>query len=231
AEGNVLPTADKKRYGEFVDGFSEMNELRERLGNVSGHLSQFAPKVDDRYSQPEYETDWHDCLLDLGISALKSGITSVLTIGSGRGEIFGAWKGLGVEQQGHNLGHMPQPDNPIWIKIRQYNCRMLVRLMEELESVPEGSGTMMDNTLIVYTSNNADRQHTSGANWPVMLLGNANGAFKTGRFTQLDGSRPINALYSSILKASGVDCDRFNMSDKVAAKFDSGSGPLKEILA
>ena len=47
-------------------------------------------------TNPEFETDWHDCLLDLGISALTSGITNTLTIGSGRGEIFGAWKGLGI---------------------------------------------------------------------------------------------------------------------------------------
>lgn len=231
AKGNELPGADQRRYGQYVQGFEEINGLRERLSQVSDHLRKFAPKVDDRYTRPEFETDWHDALLDLGIASLKSGITSVLTIGSGRGEIFGAWKGLGVEQQGHNLGHMDQPDNPIWIKIRQYNSRMLVRLMEELESVPEGSGTMMDNTLIVYTSNNADKQHTNGANWPVMLLGNCGGAFKSGRFTQLDGKRPINALYASILEASGVRCDRFNMSEKLASKFDSGNGPLKEILA
>jgi hypothetical protein len=230
AKGVSLRGADKQRYGQYVQGFNDINGLRERLGSVSDHLRQFAPEVDDRYTQPEFETDWHDILLDLGISALKSGITSVLTIGSGRGEIFGAWKGLGVEQQGHNLGHMKQPDNPIWIKIRQYNSRMLVKLMEELEKVPEGSGTMMDNTLIVYTSNNADKQHTNGANWPVMLLGNCGGAFKTGRFTQLDGKRPINALYTTILKASGVECERFNMSKKLAKKFDSGSWPLKQLL-
>ena len=231
AEGKALPTADQARYGEFVQGFNDMNGLRERLGGVSDHLRNFAPKVDDAYANPEFETDWHDRLLDLGVSALKSGITSVLTIGSGRGEIFGAWKGVGVEEQGHNLGHMVQADNPVWIKIRQYNSRLLVRLMEELESVPEGSGTMMDNTLIVYTSNNADKQHTDGSNWPVMLLGNCNGAFKSGRFTQLDGKRPINALYTSILKTAGVDAERFNMSDQMAAKYDSGSGPIKEILA
>ena len=231
AKGQSLPTADKQRYGQYVKGFSDMNGLRERLASVSDHLRKFAPKVDDRYTNPEFETDWHDCMLDLGIAALKSGITSVLTVGSGRGEIFGAWKGLGVEQQGHNLGHMKQPDNPIWIKIRQYNSRMLVKLMQELESVPEGSGTMMDNTLIVYTSNNADKQHTSGANWPVVLLGNYGGAFKTGCFTQLDGKRPLNALYTSILRASGVNVDRYNMSEQMAAKFDSSNGPLKEILA
>lgn len=231
ASGTSLPVGDARRYGQFVQGFGEMNGLRERLTGVSDHLRQFAPSVDAEYTRPEFETDWHDRLLDLGISALKAGITNVLTIGSGRGEIFGSWKGLGVEKQGHNLGHMDQPDNPIWIKIRQYNCRMLVRLMEHLESVPEGSGTMMDHTLIVYTSNNADKQHTNGANWPVMLLGNANGAFKTGRFTQVEGKRPINALYTSILRASGVEVDRFNMDEKMAANFDSASGPLREVLA
>ncbi|MDB4284164.1 DUF1552 domain-containing protein [Akkermansiaceae bacterium] len=231
AKGTSLPVSDQQRYHEFTQGFSDMNGLRERLADVSDHLQKFAPKVDDRYSDPVFETDWHDTLLDLGISALKSGTTSVLTIGSGRGEIFGSWKGLGVEKQGHNLGHMAQAGNPIWDKIRQYNTQMLVKLMEELESVPEGSGTMMDNTLILYTSNNADKQHTNGATWPVMLLGNCGGAFKSGRFTQLDGTRPINALYSSILRSTGVNVDRFNMSEKMAARYDSATGPLREVLA
>lgn len=230
-KGRSLPASDQQRYDQYVQGFKNINGLRDRLDTVASHLRQFAPKVDERYTKPEFETDWHDCLLDLGISSLTSGITNTLTIGSGRGEIFGAWKGLGVTEQGHNLGHMDQPDNPIWIKIRQYNSRMLVRMMEKLESVPEGSGTMMDNTLIVYTSNNADKQHTNGANWPVMLLGDLDGAFKTGCFTQMDGKRPINSLYTSLLRAAGQNVDRFNMTDKLAKKFDDSTGPLKEVLA
>jgi len=230
-KGRALPSNDQKRYGQFVQGFRDVNGLRDRLDTVADHLRKFAPAVDERYSKPKFDTDWHDVLLDLGISALTSGITNTLTIGSGRGEIFGAWKGLGIEQQGHNLGHIKQAGNPIWIKIRQYNSRMLVKIMETLDSVPEGSGTMMDNTLIVYTSNNADKQHTNGANWPVMLLGNFDGAFKTGCFTQLDGKRPINALYTSLLRAAGKNVDRYNMDEKLAKKFDTGTGPLREVLA
>ncbi len=230
SKGQALPNNDKARYGQFVQGFRDVNGLRDRLKTVADHLRTFAPEVDERYKKPEFETDWHDCLLDLGISALTSGITNTLTIGSGRGEIFGAWKGLGVEEQGHNLGHMDQPDNPIWIKIRQYNSRMLPRIVETLERVPEGSGTMMDHTLIVYTSNNADKQHTNGANWPVMLLGNLDGAFKTGCFTQLDGKRPLNALYTTLLRAAGQNVDQFNMDGKLAKQFDSTSGPLRDLL-
>ncbi|HBJ34158.1 MAG TPA: hypothetical protein DDZ51_05220 [Planctomycetaceae bacterium] len=231
AKGQSLPKSEGQRYGQFVQGFRDGIELRERLDTVSDHLRKFAPKVDDRYTKPQFETDWHDCMLDLGISSLAAGVTNTLTIGSGRGEIFGAWKGLGIDQQGHNLGHMDQPDNPIWIKIRQYNSRMLVRIIQALESVPEGSGTMMDNTLIVYTSNNADSQHTSGANWPVMLLGNCGGIFKSGCFTQVEGKRPINALYTTLLRVAGQNVDHFNMSEQLAKQFDRGTGPLTEVLA
>ena len=229
--GMNLPRAEQTRYQQFVNGFQDLNSLRQKLGHVSDHLRTFAPKVDELYRNPTYETDWHDRLLNLGISALASGITNTLTIGSGRGEIFGSWKGLSVEEQGHNLGHMDQPDNPIWIKIRQYNSRMLVKIMETLDTIPEGSGSMMDHTLIVYTSNNADKQHTNGANWPVMLLGNFDGAFKTGCFTQIDGKRPINSLYTTLLQTAGSQCERFNMSDSLTRTFDTGNGVLGDILA
>jgi hypothetical protein len=64
-----------------------------------------------------------------------------------------------------------------------------------------------------------------------MLLGDCGGMFKTGCFTQLDGKRPINALYTTLLRAAGQNVDRFNMSEQLAKKFDSGTGPLKEVLA
>lgn len=227
----TLPAADAERYSSYVDGFRDINHLREQLSDISDHLKNFAPEYGKKFTEPEFETDWHDSLLDLGIAALKSGITNTLTIGSGRGEIFGAWKGLGITEQGHNLGHMEQPGNDIWVKIRQYNSRMLVKLVEELESMPEDGGTMMDNTLIVYTSNNAEKQHSAGQDWPFILVGNCGGTVKTGQFTQLDGTRPINAMHTTLLHAIGAPCDRFNMDKSLAAKFDSGVGPIEQLLA
>ncbi len=227
----ALPAGERERYGSYVDGFRDINGLRERLAGISDHLAAFAPAYDEKFLQPRFETDWHDALLDLGIAALKAGLTSVLTIGSGRGEIFGAWKGLGIVEAGHNLGHMKQPDNPIWVKIRQYNCEMLVKIMEALESMPEGEGTMMDNTLIVYSSNNADKQHTGGENWPFILLGNCSGRLRTGQYMHMDGRRPINALYATLLHAVGAPRDRFNMDRSVADVHDAKVGPIEELMA
>ena len=226
-----LLESDLALYGSYVNGFSDINDLRSKLSDYSGPLKKYQPEYSEKYLSPQYETDWHDALLDIGIAALKSGLTNTLTIASGRGDVWGSWEGLGIETTGHFLGHMEQEGNPIWHKIRQYNCRMLVKLMKSLESVPEGEGTMMDNTLIVYTSNNADKQHTSATTWPFILLGNLGGQFKTGRFTQFDRTRPINALYTTILHAIGAPCDRYNMDEASARTLDSSSGPLEELLA
>ena len=115
---------------------------------MSGVLKRHAPTIDDRYTKPKFEIDWHDCLLEIGISALTSGLTNTLTIASGRGSVTESWKGIGVETVGHRLGHIGQLID-MWVRIRQYNCRMLVQIIEALERVPEGNGTMMDNTIIV----------------------------------------------------------------------------------
>jgi len=225
-----LPQGESERYATYVNGFRDINGLRDKLSKVSGQLKKHAPKVDERYTNPKFETDWHDALLEIGIAALQANLTNVLTIGSGRGEIFGAWKGLDIISAGHNLGHMKQPDNPIWIKIRQYNCEMLVKLMKALEKIPEGTGSMMDNTLIVYSSNNGNKQHTKGENWPFVLLGNGSGRFKTGQFTHVP-NRPLNDLYATFLHGVDAPVDHFNMDKNIARTYGSKPGPIEELLA
>ena len=87
----------------------------------------------------------------------------------------------------------------------------------------------MDNTLIVYSSNNADKQHTDGTNWPFVLLGSGGGRFKTGQYTAIK-DRPINDLYATFLHGAGAPVDRFNMDKNMAATYLSKLGPIEELL-
>jgi hypothetical protein len=225
-----LPLSDGERYNRYVSGFRELNGLNEKLSKISDQLKKYVPKLDDRYTNPKFETDWHDALLEIGIAALQANLTNVLTIASGCGEYFGSWKGLGITDSGHGLGHIDQPGNPIWTKIRQYNCEMLVKLMKALEATPEGSGSMMDNTLIVYSSNNAEKQHSEGATWPFVLLGNGGGRFKTGQYTNIK-ERPVNDLYATFLRGVGASVDHFNLDKNMANITQSKAGPIEELLA
>ena len=102
---------------------------------------------------------------------------------------------------------------------------MLVKLVKELESMPEGDGSMMDHSLIVYTAI-MHKQHASGANWPFILIGNPNGPIKTGQFTQME-KRPINDLYNTLLHAAGINSDRFNMDKNFAENYHSKAAQSK----
>ena len=216
-------------FNNYSSGIRSLNQMKEGLKAVSGTLRKFKPKFDEVYTNPGFETEWHDRLLNIGIAALQANITNVLTIGSGRGTVDGSWKGLGVAKQGHFLGHMKQAGDEIWTKIRNYNCEMLVKIIKALEAIPEGNGNMMDNTLIVYTSNNGESQHTNGTNWPFVLIGNGGGAFKTGQMLKMN--RPLNDLYTTFLHGIGKPVERFNISNKLAIQHGSKSGPIKELLA
>ena len=51
--GITLPARDRERYGSYVDGFRDINGLRERLAHVSDHLKNFVPKYDERFLELE----------------------------------------------------------------------------------------------------------------------------------------------------------------------------------
>ena len=119
--------------------------------------------------------------------------------------------------------------------------------MKKLESTPEGNGTMLDNTLLVFTSDSANRQHTGGETWPFVLGGNLGWRLKMGRLVaypmkergtlgewNYHGSaaptnHTINSLYCTLLHAAGAPREHFNLAG--SNKEDpSQHGAMKELL-
>jgi hypothetical protein len=229
-----LPGAEREKFRPYLEGHEEAGERRRALLKMADTLAKHAPALDDSFTKPRFETDWWDASLGVALGALKSGATNVVTIASGLCTVGGTWTGWGATTTGHTLGHTSQLENPDWLKIRRANMAMLVRIMKELESVPEGKGTMMDNTVIVYTSCAAESQHSTGNRWPFLLLGNLGGKLRTGRYLHYPlepkaKSRTINALYTTLLHAVGAPRDRFNLEGGL--KDLDRAGPLPELLA
>jgi hypothetical protein len=228
-----LPAGERDKFRPFLEGHEEAGTRRRELLKMADVLARHAPKLDDKFHKPRFETDWWDASLSVGIGALASGVTNVLTIASGLCTVAGTWTGWGATTTGHTLGHTSQLENPDWLKIRRASLEMLVRVMKALEAVPEGRGTMMDNTLIVYTSCAGESQHSTGNRWPFLLLGDLGGTLRAGRFVHYPlephaKSRTVNALYATLLHAAGAPRDRFNLDG--ALKDLDRAGPLPELL-
>ena len=179
------------------------------------------------------------CNATVAAASLIGGLTNVATICSGACDTNGYFEGLGLDEQDlHVLGHFRGSEGRTWQQLytvlRKYHFKQIAELIRKLEAVPEGYGTMMDNTVIVYTSDGAETHHSKGREWPFVLIGNLQNRLKSDRYVEYPavgnaGNRTINALYCTLLHAAGLKRDHFNLSGDYK-KIDK-HGPLPELLS
>ena len=80
----------------------------------------------------------NDAIFELGIAAQQAIRPSTLPLPPGVAKFLVKYlHGLDISTQGHPVSHMQQAENDIWYKIRSYNCDMLLKLYNTLESTPE----------------------------------------------------------------------------------------------
>jgi hypothetical protein len=127
------------------------------------------------------------------------------------------------------------------VPIRKFHAQRVADLAKRLDAIPEGNGTMLDNTLIVWMSDSGEAHHGFCGEWPMVLVGNLGGRLKTaGRFLQypayqqhadqIPGHRTIANFYLALLHAMGDKREQFGERD-LNLKGADQSGPLTEILA
>tara|TARA_B110000881_G_C18580847_1_gene521606 strand:- start:1924 stop:2235 length:312 start_codon:yes stop_codon:yes gene_type:complete len=99
----------------------------------------------------------------------------------------------------------------------------------KLKAMPEGNGTMLDNTLIIYLSDATEKHHGSCLEWPFILLGGLAGRYLQYPGYGTEGHRTIANLYNTLMHAVGKPQDQFGRLDVNLAK-GLQRGPLPELL-
>jgi hypothetical protein len=151
----------------------------------------------------------NDCI-DLATVSLTCGITRIATVqfGYGGGKWRFAWKGIDMDCHG-DVAHLDTSDagsTPIntqrVVLMNQYYASCVARLATALDAVPEGSGTMLDNTLVVW-ANEFGRGDHSLQNVPIVFIGGAAGGLPAGRRVVDAGPQLFNRLGCTILNVMG----------------------------
>jgi hypothetical protein len=90
-------------------------------------------------------------------------------------------------------------------------------LATKLEAMPEGNGTVLDNSCLMFLSNMWIGRKHDNSRLPLVLAGGLGGTLKTGRtldYTQeSDDNRKICSLYLSLMDRMGVKAERFGDAD------------------
>jgi len=227
---------ERQKLEQYSHAFESIAQRQSRLGEID---PKRIDPISDKYKS-EVETDRLDAHFEIAAMALITGMTNVVTLASGVGsrhfEI--TFKGLGINSNKHHIGHGQVADsNHMAVTIRRFHMQLVARLMDQLASVPEGDGTMLDNTLIIYLSENAEAHHSNCFEWPIVMLGNLGGRLKAGDrylcFPQYGypGHRTTANLFTTFLNAIGDSRERFGMRDPELEGALDQEGPLQELFA
>jgi hypothetical protein len=231
---------EREQLGAYLETFETLRNRQSRLNEIEHTLRAKGPVPSDKY-RSAIETDRLDAMFDIGAAALVCGLTNVLTISSAAGvrDFDITFKGLGINLDKHSIGHGGSYQGKTWANlyniIRRYHFDLIAGLCRKLDQVPEGDGTMLDNTLIIYLSDGAESHHSRCWEWPMVMIGNIGGKLKTGRYVDYPGyghkgHRTTANLYVTLLQLAGSNRDSFGTPDPNLKDLDQ-HGPLVELLA
>jgi hypothetical protein len=230
---------EREKLTFHVEAIEDLQRRRVAIAKMSDQIRKGAPVVTENFTSTEV-IDRLDAHFDLAAGALISGLTNVITI---RPDGLGTpYTGLGINAVNvHGIGHGVAPEgfespDEARSAIRKYHLQQVAKLAAKLRAVPEGSGTMLDNTTIIYFSDVGDKHHASNREWPYIVIGDVGGKLKTtGRYVQYPGKgnaghHTIANWWMTLLHATSQPQDEFGMKDSNVAAA-AQKGPLVEFLA
>lgn len=104
------------------------------------------------------------------------------------------WLNINPHDQWHDRTHLAWPDKPSkdWLLMTyRWYSEMVALLLTKLKSIPEGNGTMLDNTAVVWVNELGNGSIHEHHDIPVLIAGSCGGYFKTGRFLQYTGDKSL----------------------------------------
>jgi len=122
---------------------------------------------------------------------------------------------LEVREGHHSASHNNLSDG--YERIARFHLSQLAYLATKLDSMPEGNGTVLDNSCLMFLSNMWIGRKHDNTRLPLVLAGGLGGTLETGRtldYVQAgDENRKMSSLYLSIMDRMGVKLDRFGDAD------------------
>ncbi len=236
---NRLAGPERAELGAYLETLDNLRDRQSKLNEIEHTLREHAPAPDDKYTS-DVETDRLDAQFDIGTAALVCGLTNVMTISSAAGvrDFDICFTGLGLKQGKHHTGHGGSQNGMTWYEvsqmIRRFHFEQIAKMARRLDAIPEGDGTMLDNTVILYLSDGAEGHHSRCWEWPMVVLGNLDGKLRTGRYIDYPaygypGHRTTANMYVTLLQLAGSSRTSFGTPDPGLKDLDQ-HGPLEELL-
>ena len=105
-----------------------------------------------------------------------------------------------------------------YAKINTWHVEQYAYFLNNLKSIKEGDGNLLDNSMIMFSSGLRDGNRHSPYNLPIVMAGSGGGKLKTGQNIQFEKNTPLANLYLTMLQNMDVNVDKFGDSTRALSE-------------
>ena len=195
--------ADRMRVDQYLE---DVREIERRLA-IAAKASSAAPASTMPYGVPESFDEHIKLQFDLLTLAFQADITRVSTLLYARDLTGRSYPDSGTTISFHGGSHHAEDPKRIeeYAVLNRYHVKMLAYFLDKLRSTPDGDGTLLDHSLVLYGSNMGNSNQHLHYDVPHVLAGNASGRVRGGRhLAYAPKTVPTGNLLVSILDMFGV---------------------------
>lgn len=201
-----LGPSDRSRLRSYLDDVREIERRIQRIEqyNSSGESRQLP---DSPVGVPDSFSEHVKLMFDLQALAFMTDVTRVSAFKMGRDVSSRVYPESGVTNQFHNCSHHGENPKNIaeFARLNQYHVSTVAPFIERLKNTPDGDGSLLDHSLLMYGSPMGDSHVHEHRRLPVFLVGHANGKIKGNLHLNCPAGTPMANLLLTILSRLGVE--------------------------
>jgi hypothetical protein len=214
----TMGSSDRAKINEYLDA---IRDVERRIQLAEQQSSKELPLLDRPVGIPATYKEHAVLMYDLQVLAYQSDLTRVTTFMTGHEQTNRAYPEIGIPDAHHSLSHHGgnADKKAKLVQINLYHIKLLSYFLGKLKSIPDGDGTLLDHSIVLYGSGLSDGNMHTHDNLPILLAGGGSGQIKGGRHIRYPERTPMRNLYGTLL----------GMVNVAPEDLESGNGKIEPL--
>ena len=202
-----LGRGDRSKLGGYLDS---VRDIERRIQIAESQSDRELPDVVQPAGIPANFEEYANLMFDLMLVAYQADLTRVSTFLVGREKSVRTFPEIGVADPHHPTSHHRQRPEQLakLSKINTYHMQIFGRFLEKLASTPDGDGSLLDHSALVYGAGMGNSNAHDPLDLPIVLAGGGGGTIKSGRHVRLPEGTPLANMHLTILEKMGIPAER-----------------------
>ncbi len=203
--------ADAGRVTEYLDA---IRDVERRIQRTERRNLEAPADLAMPLGVPDTFEEHIELMFELQLLAWQADITRVISFLIGRELSNRTYPAIDVHDSHHSVSHHQNKaeKREKIAKINTYHIQRLTRFLDRLQATPDGDGSLLDHTMLLYGSGLSDGNRHNHSPLPLLLLGGAAGRVRGGRHLRYAEGTPMTNLLLTMLDKVGVPVDELGDS-------------------